>query len=70
MAGKLTDAQKKTAVLVELVKSGVVDLNSMADQLVQKLPADFDPSAPPQLGGMSAGTFVGRWFVLGGGVED
>jgi len=69
MAGTLTNAEKKSAVLVELVKNGVVDLNTIADHMVQLLPADFDPSNP-DLGGSSSGILVGRWFVLGGGVQD
>ncbi len=65
MAGSLTDSEKKTAVLVSLVKTGVVDLNSLADEVVKRLPADFDPNNPPQLGA-SSGTVAGLWFVYRG----
>jgi hypothetical protein len=59
----MTDAEKKTAVLVALVKAGIVDLNSFADGLVKRLPADFDPNNPsPELGG--TGSLVGPWYVL------
>ena len=56
----MTDEEKKTAVLVELVKAGVVDLNSIADQLVKKLPPDWDPNNP-QLG--AGACLAGRWYI-------
>jgi|SwirhisoilCB2_FD_contig_21_63727241_length_247_multi_4_in_0_out_0_1 hypothetical protein len=58
-----TDAEKKTAVLVELVKGGVVDLDSLADGIVKRLPAEFDPNNPTatQLG--AGACLVGRWYV-------
>ena len=61
MAKQLTDAEKKTALLVQLVKNGIVDLNSIADAGVKALPADFDPNNP-DLGGQSFGFVVGPWF--------
>ncbi|EJL57840.1 hypothetical protein PMI09_00815 [Rhizobium sp. CF122] len=62
----MNDAEKKTAVLVALVKAGIVDLDSFADGLVERLPADFNPNdLGPDLGG-SAGSLVGPWFVLAG----
>jgi hypothetical protein len=60
----LTDQEKKTAVLVALVKEGVVDLNTLADDVVKRLPPDFDPNNPPQIGGSGAG-FIGPWFAIG-----
>lgn len=65
MADQLTDAQKKTAVLVQLVKNGVVDLNSIADQAVKNLPADHDPNNP-DLGGEDWGVVAGRWYAFFG----
>jgi hypothetical protein len=65
----MTDAEKKTAVLVALVKAGIVDLDSFADGLVKRLPADFNPNdLGPELGG-SAGSLVGHWYVFVGGEE-
>lgn len=65
----MTDAEKKTAVLVALVKAGIVDLDSFADGLVKRLPADFDPGdLGPGLGG-SGGSLVGPWYVLVGAEE-
>jgi hypothetical protein len=63
----VTDAEKKTAVLVALVKAGIVDLDSFADGLVKRLPANFDPNNPgtPELGS-SGGSLVGPWYVLVG----
>jgi hypothetical protein len=63
MAKPLTDAEKKTALLVQLVKSGVVDLSSIADAGVKALPADFDLNNP-DLGGTSFG-FVDLPCFLG-----
>ena len=72
MASPFTDAEKKTAVLVELVKAGVVDLSSFADSVVKRLPADFDPNnpnVPPGTGlggGATFGSFIGPWYVSEG----
>ncbi len=60
----MTDAEKKTAVLVALVKAGIVDLDSFADGVVKRLPTDFNPNdVGPDLGA-SGGSLVGPWFVL------
>jgi len=60
----MTDAEKKKAVLVALVKADIVDLDSFADGLVKRLPPDFNPDdLGPDLGA-SAGSLIGRWFVL------
>ncbi len=60
----MTDAEKKTAVLVALVKAGVVDLDSLADGVVKRLPRGFDTNnLDPDLGN-STGALVGRWFVF------
>jgi hypothetical protein len=64
----VTDAEKKTAVLVALVKTGIVDLDSLSNGLVKRLPADWDPNKPPELGG-SLGALVGPWYVLAGGTN-
>ena len=62
----MASTDKKTAVLVALVKSGVVDLDSLADGIVKRMPAGFDTgNLNPDLGA-SAGGLVGRWFVLVG----
>lgn len=64
----LTDAEKKTAVLVQLVKSGVVDLESFVDQAVKNMPADFDPDNPGLGSGAhgGAGCLIGPWCVVSG----
>jgi hypothetical protein len=67
MAG-LTDAEKKTAVLVQLVQSGVVDLETLVDQVVKNMPADFDPSSPSL--GSSGGSIFGPWFAVAGAILD
>ncbi|MFG1345506.1 hypothetical protein V5F59_11480 [Xanthobacter autotrophicus DSM 431] len=64
----MTDAEKKTAVLVALVKAGVVDLESLANGIVKNLPAEFEAAnlatnLDPDLGAASSGTIVGRWCV-------
>jgi hypothetical protein len=64
----LTDAQKKTEMLVQLVKSGVVDLESLADQVVKNMPADYDPSSPNL--GSSGGSIFGPWYVVVGAIMD
>lgn len=66
----MTDAEKKTAILVALVKTGVVDLDSLANSVVKRLPPKFDAdNLDPDLGA-SSGILVGRWFVLGGGTDQ
>lgn len=65
----MTEDEKKTAVLVALVKTGIVDLDSLANGIVEKFPTDFDPDdLNPDLGG-SSGVCVGRWYVLAGGID-
>lgn len=62
----MNDAEKKTAVLVALVKAGIVDLDSFADGLVERLPKDFDANnLGPDLGA-SGGSLIGPWFALVG----
>jgi hypothetical protein len=67
--GHMTDAEKKTAVLVALVRIGIVDLDSLAHGAIKRLPTGFDVNnLSPDLGS-SSGILVGRWYVLGGGEE-
>ena len=62
----MNGSEKKTAILVALVKAGIVDLDSFADGIVKRLPADFDANnLGPDLGA-SGGSLVGPWFVLVG----
>ncbi|EJL57839.1 hypothetical protein PMI09_00814 [Rhizobium sp. CF122] len=65
----MTNSEKKTAVLVALVKSGIVDLESLADGIVERLPTDFNmDNLGPDLGS-STGALVGRWYVYVGTEE-
>ena len=53
----MTKEEKRAAILAELANSGVVDLNSLVEKLVEEVSDDWDPE--------SEGTeLAGRWFIL------
>lgn len=53
----MTDDEKRTAVLIALVKEGVTDLDSLANALVKKLSPDWRPDDEGK-------ELCGIWFVL------
>lgn len=54
----MTEEEKRTAVLVALVKEGITDLDSLAKEVVKRLPENWRPDDEEKK------ELAGTWFVL------